>query len=253
MYGKSARLMRLAPSQWLRGPRARHEAGWIVLDPEGLERYMPLAEAEGPALPLARVREPADAVAFVRRFGLLQHGPGAEPPLREAFGEWLRAANLVSSILGYYRALQAAREGDTSLVQRLETTAPWDWADVIGFEGPLRPGVDPLQARIGILLAALVSKGLEGSQIAVDAAYMTHEGAGPDEFMYDIDTSDLLGFVYHDLAMKITARIPLRTCEQCSRFYPVSDPRQRFCSPECAGRARYRRHQLKLQHQEAPI
>ena len=53
----------------------------------------------------------------------------------------------------------------------------------------------------------------------------------------------LLGFCYLTIALGLTEREPLAICPQCEAVFVVEDGRQKFCTPKCASRARFKRFQ----------
>ena len=60
-----------------------------ILDTERAEEYQPSEDAS-PLYELAAIRSPHDVLGFVKRFGLLHHGPTNGSPPRERFVEWER-------------------------------------------------------------------------------------------------------------------------------------------------------------------
>jgi hypothetical protein len=232
-----ANLAETWPPQWVRGPRARHERGWLILEPEGSERYLP-GWAGGLAYDLTGVTGPDEAVAFIRRWGLLRHGAfKGDKPLRESFDEWLSTVTIFRFTLVLYDLLQKALAGDEEALAELVD----HWADPIGvpFEEPAtdREGI---LAQCSALISAMITRGLAGSTLRLDSH--VHIEDDPGTFVLGADSPDLVGFAYYELATIINMRMPVGRCEQCGRFFEVADPRQRFCGTACAGRARSRRY-----------
>jgi hypothetical protein len=99
----------------------------------------------------------------------------------------------------------------------------------------------------------VVSEGLEGATQSVTVAFEWETGPGarvpgyPGTFLFSPRPPDLSGYAWHQLAMAIVNRAPMRSCEKSGRTFPVRDRRQRFCAPTCASRARYRRWSSKRQ------
>jgi hypothetical protein len=232
--------MRVHQPDWLRGP-ARLEGEWVVLDDSKAEQYQPLSEADL-LFDLADLRRPDDAIAFARRYGLLRHGLDATT-FREPFADWLEAAYTLANLLGLYRLIRAAMDGDDEASQTL-----WEvW------EPRLRPALEPppqtdSELLIGAsqALAAFVSDGLRGVELRINSD--VEWGVGPDNgpgrpdgFRLAPQPPDLLGLAYFALAMLINLRAPLAACEDCGRHFSPSDPRQRFCTTTCAARTRRRR------------
>lgn len=236
-----ARVMRAEPTRWLRGPKARHHAGWIELDRGGTETFSPITEA-GAAFDLAAVRTPDDAVAFVRRHGLLTQGPESVD-LREPFTLWQEHAGRVQTVLLAYRGLTLAAQGDPDGVKLLGAIeAVWRG----NFQAP--PANDEeLTMQATKAVAWLVSDGLEGTEERIDPASPNDPEWG---FAFNAHPPNLLGYLYHELAMALTTRVPLGSCVECQRFYPITDRRQRFCSKTCADRARHRTYRQRKREKE---
>ena len=236
-----ARLIRTVAQPWIRGPNVRHAKGWVELDRDGLEEYVPITEANL-VFDLAAVRTPSDAVKFVRRYGLLRHGD-RDGDLRESFADWEQTAVQLSALLRLASTLQDAVAGDADALRALR--------DV--FEPAARPlfaeqattDAD-LLAQMSVLVAWMLSSGLEGCQerVEADVAWRvgTDGGEGPPaRYRFAVEAPDLVGHAYHAAALLITNRYPLAACEEDGLFFIVQDPRQRFCSPRCAARSRRRR------------
>jgi hypothetical protein len=66
---------------------------------------------------------------------------------------------------------------------------------------------------------------------------------GPQWFMADPQTPDLLSFIYVQFQALVTGLVPLRTCADpgCGRSFTPIDPRARYCEPAHGNRARARR------------
>src|SRR5215203_2551815 len=114
--------------EWVRGP-AFIEGSEIVLDESRAERYL-LHEREQvemmgfdlAALAFPRPgRDPEQAVAFVRRYGLLWHGPNqlGSGRCRESLADWWHEAEKLSTLLiTSVRLGEAIREGSATPVRR---------------------------------------------------------------------------------------------------------------------------------------
>jgi hypothetical protein len=219
--------------RWVRG-RARFEGGAITLDPATTKDYSVLADG-GPALwELGAIRRPQDAVDFARRFGLLHHGPDAEE-LREPWTEWESTALRIHSILVTANSLRAARWGDdaeaTKYIREITSTPAWR-----GLWEAAAQTDEQRWAQVGAWVASSVSNGLAGMEWGIDTA----PGA-PDLFLYAPRPSDLLGWIYYNLAQTFVNARPTRRCEGCGVIFLVHDDRQRYHDKRCAQRRRYHR------------
>lgn len=238
------------PTPWLRG-EATHEHGWIVLDPSRSAEYQPYEEGDL-LWDLAAIRRPIDAVEFVRRYGLLRHGPGSSD-FRERFSDWEQEARTLTGYLMLYRALRGALQGDGESLEELRDT----------WEPNLRPLPSPRGQRLDVsalyrpaseFIAAGISAGLQGAEERVSAAASwenatTGERGNPGAFLLVASTPHLLGHAYHQFALLVVNQKPVAICIACGRVYLVTDPRQNYCTPACARRTRARRHYIK--HRQA--
>jgi hypothetical protein len=228
------------PPEWVRGPRVRHERGWLVLEPEGSESYQPGFES-GLAYELTGVSDPDDAIAFVRRWGLLRHGAFTDSkPLREPFEEWLATVTAFRYTLLLYDLLMRSLAGDEEALDELEGT----WGEVVrgAFNEPSTDRAG-LLVQVSELIAGMVTKGMQSSSVRLDSATLVDDD--PGTFVIGTTSPDLVGFAYNELATIINGRTPIERCEMCGRFFEVVDARQRHCSKACAGRARSRRFRRK--------
>jgi len=220
--------------QWLRGP-ARHDGGWIVLDKDQATEYTPNV---GPqlGLDLAYVRTPEDAVAFAEHYGMLWHGPGSVS-LREPFTEWDREASTLREIVNLWLLILSVLRGEhealTVYRQARERAARKS------------PDIDTMSERelLGRLtrsIAADVTQRLGEAQEGLVPLWEDDEVV-PGEFAFVMTPKDLLSAVYHELGRAIVHRVPLKGCLECGRVFQVRDPRQKYCTPRCSNRSRYRR------------
>lgn len=232
------RVLRHVPPPWLRGP-ACLDRGDVVLDRTRAEEYHP-SVVPGLACDLAAITRPSDVLPFVRRWGLLWHGPQATT-WREAYRDWEREALTLRDILHLHLYLQRALRGDASARQEL-----WRrWARAWGPSSVARVTTEgELYAQVSQALARAISERLEGVQEMVTAA-VEWESDGrpraPGTFLFTAHAPHLLGYAYHDLALQIVTRTPMSTCIECGRVFVIKDQRQQYCSAPCGGRARYRR------------
>jgi hypothetical protein len=233
-------VLRTHQPDWWRGP-ARAEGEWISLDASRAEVFQPLSESDL-LFDLANVRRPDDAVAFVRRYGLLHLGPGSSEP-RERFSAFLSTAYTLTRLLGLHQLIRGGVAGDKEALRTLwEVVYPW-----------LAPALEPQpetdeELLIGAsqALAALLSDGLAGVELRMNSDVEWRVGPDgetgrPDGFRLAPQIGDLVGLAYYELALHITERMPMAACGECERFFIVDDPRRRFCSTTCANRSRRRR------------
>ncbi len=219
-----------SPPQWLRG-HATFDGEMIRLDSSTAELYLPSFAPELPS-ELSGVRRPSEAIEFVRKYGLLWHGPGASG-FSEPYADWERAIDNLLTVAGLYESLREATAGKGDVTDRLKAF----------FEEP-----DVSDEHILTLadagVAILMSEGLEGVEMRLtpDSA---SQGGDHGKFTYMARAESLLGYIYFHLSTALVTQNPLGTCPECMRFFVVRDPRQKYCSESCSYRSRYRRWKSK--------
>lgn len=224
---------------WLRGS-ASYDAGWIRLDRKRAEEYLPKPEDQI-LDDLMAVREPAEAVAFVQRYGLLHHGPGVAE-FRERFRDWeLKIKHIRYAAHVYLLVRRAASEGDQQALAELREH--WEPNIIRPLYGDPPPADDAdILGLASMFVASMVSLGLRGVEEGLGTTVGEYTPmAAPQRFFLQPRPADLLGHAYHQLAVRIVGQVPISECAECSRLFVVEDRRQRFCSKTCGNRARYRR------------
>jgi hypothetical protein len=224
---------------WLRG-RALLDEDYIVLDKAHSTEYQPMTTTEL-LFDLAAIRRPSDALPFVRRYGLLFHGPDADE-FREPWSEWERTALLLSGFLHMHVSLHKAVRGDAAAAEELRSR----WGETVkGFYKQEAPTEEMFFLQVTDFLAHWTTQGLEGAQFGVGpAAFFQKDGepyGGPGDFVLTVNPPNLLGYAYNQFAHFLNQGVPGARCPECGRVFVIKDRRQRFCSPQCAQRARYRR------------
>ena len=232
--------VRTHPREWLRGP-AVYADGWLTLDRDRAESYQPMSENDL-VFDLANIRSPDDAVAFIRRRGLLWRGD-PEGELRERFVEWEEVSRTLYGLLMLVNTLRQAEEGDQEALADLR--GRWEPVIAPAFEAPAKDDAE-LLIQAGVFVAWMVSDGLDGAEQRLECAATwgsgTDGGPGrPSHFGLSIQAQHLVHYAYHELALLLSDRAPLRECSACGRIFEVEDPRQRYCSRSCSGRARQRK------------
>ena len=246
--------------RWLRGP-ARLEGDTIVVDYARGTAWDPLSE---PALgrELARVRTPDDAVAFAERFGLLRDGaegidrfPEALLPGREPFQVFAEAAESLRSITRTVLDVRSAVEGDAEALLRL--AARFFTSEAEPEPHPGIPDWDPPPQRIratddrSLLIHASHWSGWQLSIALKDTRAFIYdraergESVSPGHLRVGILPRTLLDACYLTLAVSLADKDPLSICMECERLFVVEDARQKFCTPKCANRSRFRKHDQK--------
>lgn len=231
-------LGRVTPQEWLRGP-ARIDGEWVVLDRNRARTYSPIEEADL-MYDLAAVRRPPDALAFVQRYGLLRHGPEQDDH-RERYQELEKEALRLSNVLRLHTIIALAvgndREEANDAIRELWSIEP----DLRPIFEARAANDDELIDQATHIVAVMTNEGLAGVDFKVEPS-INYEGGKRGDFSLCAWSPTLLGSIYHQLALSIVNRVPLRACVECRRYFPVKDKRQQFCSPTCSSRARQRRY-----------
>lgn len=254
------------PVEWLRGP-ARIDGKYIVMPCETASSFRPLAEPDV-GVELSHVRNPDDAVQFVRRFGLLREKPSlGDAEVREAFAEFEHVAADLHDILTTAKAVRDARAGKAEAFRYLRallvipedrvvrTTVPWTGNPAKSFveavHTPARlVGADDLTilTRASQFVADLLNEGLKFDAALPHVFDRTSLGeVEPGSWRIGMLPTTLAGVCYLSVALALVDQVPVGVCEDttCRRLFFVRDGRQRYCTPRCANRTRYRRFKEK--------
>ncbi len=217
---------------WTAGNARLVEPDMIVLDKP--ETYLPGWEDLHMLFAFAGIERPADAVAFAERYGLLWNGPDAKRH-RESIGEWQREADKIDWILYLYNTVRAAIKGNQQAIDTLRAQYHSQY--------PAEAILDDneLLAAASIAIGDNISDGLRAVSARVIAA-SAYENGKIGEFLFAPTAANLLGMLYHQLAILVVNRFEVRVCDGCGAVFPVHDKRQRYCTGACANRARFRRH-----------
>ena len=219
--------------EWIRGP-ANIVDSEIVLDEERADRYA-LHNLSGAIFELATLRNPQDIRAFVRRHGLLLHGPDdlGTRECREPLWGWQREAYHAALVVMLYMGLmEAEKTGSAEPVRSLNITrkgAP----ETLNDEDYLQ------QHSMG--LAGLISNYLRRCQPALAPAFQFETGSGPGEFVITHQPPTLLAATYAEFAVIVAQRAELKRCPGCGRIFHPESGRQKYHSKSCANNDRWRR------------
>lgn len=224
---------------WLRGP-ARNNSGWLELDRDRATEYSPSPEDTTILTDLTGVRTPADAIAFIKEHGLLFSGPEATD-FREPFQEWEPHVAIIRAAIRVHLLLNRVVKGPGEAEAMGDLRRHWEPVFQRGV-GTDATWSDELLLRYASgFVGEAVSHGLSGVAEGVVSLSVDDPTVPVNVFVQSPQAQNLLGVVYHELAMLIVGQVPLEECGECGRLYVVEDKRQRFCSKKCGGRARYRR------------
>ena len=230
---------------WVRGP-ARIAGEWIVIDPSDVERYAPIeTPPRALMLALAGVQTREQILSFVSRYGLLKHGPDA-PVLREAVADFEEEAHLVYSMIYLAKALKGAVAGDLDQCDIVQALAP---TITKLFQAPAASEAE-LYVQASAAIGAIVSQKLQPTSLSIIAGCLLNADIPAGSFVYLEQPPNLLGFVYVQVARQLVERAPIMVCPECSRLFAPRHGRQRFCTPACASRGRFRTFKARQRAQK---
>lgn len=239
------------PPTWRRGP-ARLDGDWIVLDVARAEEYEP-HETPDILLDFLRIEQPSDALDFVRGYGLLVHGP-EDKEHREQFSEWLELREHIMAIMTMIKLLARALTGEQEAITAL--WSEWEPQFRATYDGRAVSDED-LLGRATVMIAANVSLGMGDATQRLAAAIDYKKEIDSDEpmgppgvFAWITIPSTVRGYIYYRLGSLLVSKAPLAECLECGHDFVVEDKRQQYCTPTCAGRARYRRWAQKRKERE---
>ena len=219
--------------EWVKGP-AIVEGNEVVLDERRAERYLlhEREQVEHMAFDLAAMafhrsgRDPQQAVAFVRRYGLLWHGPDqlGSGGCRESLEDWWHEAEKLSSLLlTSVRIGEAMREGSAAPVRKhLETLG-------IGFDTD-----ETYLMAATTAVARLLNQGMHDTKWGMSVIE-------PGELRLTHYPPNLVSDAYANLGTLISKRVEFRECPGCGRVFPPISGRQKYHDPQCATRTRQRK------------
>jgi len=227
------------------------------MDASRAEPYSPVTDLDL-FFELGKLSAPADALPFVRRFGLLRHGPGLPAEeYREPWHEWEAASDALATVLLRHRLVRRAIGGEQHAVAAL-----WEWQRESRLAVPAVPHIDTLPALLNAAvdwLGRTVNRHLEGATVGVLPAATfeadeTGQAAGgavvsnvpafansTGLFLSETRPRDLLGYAWVQCVKQLLVRASVADCLECGRPFTPADGRQRYCSPRCQNRAGYRR------------
>jgi predicted nucleic acid-binding Zn ribbon protein len=231
--------------EWVRGP-AHIDGDEVVLNEEAAEKYL-VDESEHREqllhdLTALSEYDPQGVVNFVRRHGLLWHGPehlgGGE--CRESLTYWQAAAWDLRILIGLYIRLQDAESMRKYLRSLRDGKIFWT---------PIPDDNQLCLEYASIELARGITQGLEGCSWTLTAGCtLKRDGVkvgGPTDFLFGDDPPNLEAAAYAQLASRIVNKAPFNECEGCGTLFTPEHGSQRYCSQRCGNRARKARQRAR--------
>jgi hypothetical protein len=220
-------------SEWVRGP-ARIVDGEIILNENRAERYMP--DNLGRAIfELAACSDYQGFRAFLRRYGLLWHGPDSlgTGECRESVSGWQRAAYEARVVvLLYIKLREAERISSADPVRSLDMTWP-------GLTQT--PSDEDYLKQVSGGLAGLINNHVAQYPTVLIPAFSFEEKAPPGEFVFGHQPPNLHEALFTIFATMIAQRAELKECVGCGRIFHPESGKQKYCTKSCASTSRWRR------------
>jgi len=171
-------------------------------------------------------RDPQQAVAFVRRFGLLWHGPDklGSGCSRESLDDWWHEAEKLSSLLLIsVRLGEALREGSAAPVRR--------YFEALGIHFE----TDEAYLMASTTAAArLINQGMRETRWGMSVIE-------PGELRLTHYPPNLVSAAYANLGALISKKVEFKECPGCGRVFPPVSGKQKYHDPQCATKARQRK------------
>jgi ribosomal protein S27AE len=212
----------------------------LVLDVAGLRNIGTLTDSEQ--------LDPQLALAFVRRHGLLWHGPEqlASGECREPLRSWyFEGEELTLSIALYMTLRESLNTSSTQPLQQYLRLL----RDLRIFWGAMPQDSEELLSGISIALAERVNKGMEGcKQTFLAACGLELDGVRlgpPGDFRYSVDPKSLLAAAYSQFASLIVTKARFKGCPGCGQIFRAEHGNRIYCSSTCSERARKRKQRAK--------
>src|SRR5215210_6166532 len=178
--------------EWVRGP-ARIADGEVILDEDRAERYA-AHSIDQAIFELAAANDYQDVRAFVRRYGLLWHGPESlgTGECRESLSDWQTAVYEAATVLLLYMKLrEAARTGSADPVRSLNMT----WEGV-----PENSNDEDYLKQVSMGLAGLMNNHVGRYPTVLFPAYCFEDEADVAQFVFGRQPPSLHAALYTQFA-----------------------------------------------------
>jgi hypothetical protein len=255
--------------EWERGTMRTYEADdftWLDwIDERPFETYSWTIATRLP-YDLAAIRHPVDVLRFVKSWGLLHsYDDEDENPILPTVEEFMHESLHINWLLTLYGFLRPGHDHEATRRSLAEYMVGIFMGE---FARSAREWLtDPQGRNVDLDLIERYARGADVEQMQIDVRDILQqelhesplrnvelslgnlddfessptEGSPPGDFALSVLPRDLLARTYAELAMQMTEGIPVATCPVDGSVFAVRDPRQIYCTTQCAGRARYRR------------
>jgi hypothetical protein len=229
-----------AGQYWVRGPARIEDNNYeIVLDEDRAERYM-LYQNSGLLFDLAGLGEgenrPREALAFVRRYGLLRHGAQdlGSGQCRESLEIWFEAIDYLRFAMALYQSLRES--------MRISSTAPLRKFDRMLSADIAKQLTDEIRLGVAHLTVVnMITDGLGDCRLGLGPNRIDREDFVPGTFALSILPAKLLDAAWSELAYIVGTRAEIRTCPGCGSYFSPESGKQKYCTRSCASTSRWRR------------
>lgn len=168
--------------------------------------------------------------------------------MKEPVADFITAAKDLHRIIDTMRDVRHATEGDADALGRLRKR----FGGVVKARNSISREdllVDADDRTIQIYASQWAAWGLSDGLISARAYVYDRADHGedvpPGQLRVGILPETLLEVGYLTIAIVLADKEPLEICPDCGRAFVVEDGRQKFCTPACANRTRFRRFQSK--------
>lgn len=248
-------IARPVPIRWLRGP-AWLDGEHVVLDCRAASAYEPFASLKDLVRALTAIHAPEDAVVFAERFGLLRGSPASRlvpplarmvPPLaRERVTFFTTTAAELREVVQVHSAVTKAVAGDRNSADFIRAWAQQLY-EYVGDGTVMVCSADSGKLPAMLLdasrwVARTLTHHLRGAAPLVYDRTVAGESVPPGTLRIGLEPRSLFECCYLAIALNIAEKEPIDICPTCERAYISEDARQKFCTPACASRARFRRY-----------
>jgi hypothetical protein len=226
--------------EWTRG-KAIVAEGQVILEEWSAERYQ-LHDVHDALFELGSIRSPQDVKRFVRRHGLLWHGPDSlsAGECAESWADWRNEIQFAAITVSHHMRLrEAVASGSTAQLRTFGLR-------VDGMRDS--PDDEEYLREQSYLLSTLVGRHLRRCVERIIPSAAVERGRAADEFAYSSLPMDLLAAAYADFANLVAERAEIIECPGCGRLFHPKSRKQKYHDPACSSTSRGRRWREKQQN-----
>jgi hypothetical protein len=227
--------LRKDPQEWVRGPASYDPRGWIVLKRSDAVPDRPVSPAIMGQLPfdLAAIEHPDAACKFVERYGLLRQGHATAEgkalgdEYRERWSEWKQEVSHLREVMAIWAALQLAEPDDARLLRAY--FAHYNPGDAAAHATDYE-----VSQWVSEAVGLFVTEQLRDIEILLSPDLRYRDGQA-GSFRLAVQAATPLAHAYYELGHLFGERVPIPACRnpRCGRYFAQTDPRQKYCSPQC--------------------